>query len=85
MGRILPMARSKVRKGLEDAQAKAYAKSAAASFKEGTFKASQTGARQLAEKREQFRQMGKISDSMGSQGEMEEYISGKSYKGKKRP
>lgn len=85
MPRILPLVRSKARKGIEDAQAKAYARSAASSFKEGTFTASQTGARQLAEKREQFRQMGKISDSMGSQAEFEDYISGKSYKGKKRP
>lgn len=84
MGRILPMVRSKARKAIEDSQAKAYAKSAAASFKEWTYTAKQTGAKQLAEKREQFRQYGKMRDSMESTTESEDYISGKSYKGKKK-
>jgi hypothetical protein len=68
-----------------DAEAKEFARDAAGRFTAGTFKASETGARRLAEKRKAFSDMGEMAKSMtAGTKEAEEYIrSGKYKKGGK--
>lgn len=84
MGREKPGNRRSARQQLMDQQGKAYAKAAAKSFTEGTFTATQTGARKMAEKRKQFSDMGEMMKSLEEgTGESENYIkTGKYKKGK---
>ncbi len=84
MARESPTGRRSARQQLMDQQGRAYAKAAAASFKEGKFTATQTGARKMAENRKQFSDMGEMMKSMEEgTGTAENFIkTGKYKKGK---
>ena len=83
MARTAPKVRRTAREQLMDQQGRAYAKAAAASFKEGKFTATQTGAKRMAEERKNFSDMGEMMKSVeGGTGETEEYIRSGKYKKK---
>lgn len=80
-----PLIAAKMKAKAGDDEAKEYARDAAGRFSSGTFTASQTGARRLAEKRKAFSDMGEMAKSLtAGTKESEEYIrSGKYKKGGK--
>lgn len=77
------MKQSDARKKLMDDEARAYAKGAAKQFSKGTYTASQTGARKLAQKRADFSDMGELMKSLESGTDTSEnYIKTRKYKGR---
>jgi len=77
------MARKKLNNGRAADPDANYGKEAAKKFSKGTFTASQTGAKQLAAKRQQMREMADASKSATSGTEdFEEFIRSGKYGGK---